>query len=362
MTFEQLLQDKIFDLPIDQPKSKQFDQFIGEFLDTFMDKVESLDDGVLAFEDRTFNTDFIKEAHRVVISGLKKSIKNYYNGSPYQAYESLNEALRGEVKDLYQVMKQVEYPIDSNFYRIREREENYPYSPKEMFHIPFELRGKVTSQRFSIPGFPSLYLGRSLYICWEELNRPQFSKIQAARLQSTRKIRLLDLTPTSITNPNSFEAYKYFMTFPLIACCSVKVKDYSNTFKPEYIIPQLLLQWIRQNDQLDGIRYNSTHISKRIYKVQGEYANIVIPVKKNAHTGHCKQLKSMFKMTETISAQLHQFALGGQIFLHSREHWKILDSRVPEVEIIKGRSLPYSFSVLGSIEGYLDGMPTSNFK
>lgn len=357
MTFEELLQDKIFDLPIDQPKSKQFDQFIGEFLDTFLSKVESLDDGVLGFEGRTFNTHFIKETHRVVVNGLKESIRHYYNGSPYKAYESLNNTLRSEIKDLYEIIKQVEYPIDSDFYRIREREENYPYSPKEMFHIPFELRGRVTSQRYSIPGFPSLYLGRSLYICWEELKRPQFNKIQAARLQSTRTIRLLDLRPTNIENVNIYDVYKYFMTFPIIACCSVKVRDYTSTFKPEYIIPQLLLQWIRQNDELDGIRYNSTHISKRVFKVQGEYSNVVIPVKNNAHTGHCKELKSMFKMSETISAQLYQFALGGGVFGGTIEQAEILNSRVPEIEIIKGRSLPYSFSVLGDLEEYLEGMP-----
>ena len=43
----------------------------------------------------------------------------------------------------------------------------------EMFHIKYELRGKVQTQRCSFPGLPCLYLGCSSYVCWLELNRPQ---------------------------------------------------------------------------------------------------------------------------------------------------------------------------------------------
>ncbi|MFW1494652.1 hypothetical protein ACEV9S_24505, partial [Vibrio parahaemolyticus] len=50
------------------------------------------------------------------------------------------------------------------------------------------------------------------------------------------------------------------MTWPLIAACSIRVKNPSDNFKPEYIIPQLLLQWARDYKSIDGIRYTSTHI------------------------------------------------------------------------------------------------------
>ena len=66
-----------------------------------------------------------------------------------------------------------------SFYRIRIHKTNFTLSQQEFFHIPFNLRGKVKTQRFSIPGFPSLYLGTTIYVCWEELNRPNINEFQA---------------------------------------------------------------------------------------------------------------------------------------------------------------------------------------
>src|SRR5690606_36080601 len=106
----------------------------------------------------------------------------------------------------------------------------------------------------------------------------------------------------------------FFMLFPLIACCSVKVKNPEDTFKPEYIIPQLLLQWVRNNDRIDGIKYKSTHLTPELYKQEGELSNLVIPVKSNQAKGYCKHSKSLFEMTEVVSWQLHEYALGGQFF------------------------------------------------
>ena len=36
-----------------------------------------------------------------------------------------------------------------------------------------------------------------------------------------------------------------------------------------------------------------------------------------------------------------------------------VDSKIPKLEIIKGRKYPYSYSALGDLERYLDGMPTN---
>lgn len=42
-----------------------------------------------------------------------------------------------------------------------------------------------------------------------------------------------------LNEPN--EVISYLIIWPLMAACSVRVKNTTNTFKPEYIIPQLLL-------------------------------------------------------------------------------------------------------------------------
>lgn len=354
MTVKELLDDEIFNLPLQQPKNKSFDKFIEEFLMKFLDKVNQLDSGYEQFNDY-----FIKETQNKIVKGLIKSIKEYYNGNPYKAYKELDKTLRNDLKDLYVIIKQKNYSSKENFYRIRIKEENYTLSKKELFHIPFELRGKVSTQRYSIPGFPSLYLGRTLYVCWEELNRPKIDTIQVCRLESNKSIKFLDLTPPVISNENiTQELYRYFMTFPLVACCSVKVKDYSDTFKPEYIIPQLLLQWVRNNDRIDGIRYKSTHIDPELYKQEGELFNLVLPVKEYKNMGHCNQLKSMFQMTEVTSWQMYQIALGGQLILRSFEESERLNERLPKLELIKGRKYPYSSSILGKLEMFINEMNT----
>ena len=106
---------------------------------------------------------------------------NYLNGYPEKAYNTLKNTLDNRVS-LYSILfDTIIIPPDENFYRIRTGITNQPYSKEKMFHIPFEFRTKVSTQRHSISGFPSLYLGKSLYSAWEELNRPLLSEFQVAR-------------------------------------------------------------------------------------------------------------------------------------------------------------------------------------
>jgi hypothetical protein len=148
------------------------------------------------------------------------------------------------------------------------------------------------------------------------------------------------------------------MTWPLIAACSIKVSNYNDTFKPEYIIPQLLLQWVRNTGDIDGIKYSSTHINKTGLADEGDLYNLVLPVKENKDEGYCNHLVNLFEITETISKQLLEYSTGGQTFLHRQEELDTINKKIPPLEIIKGRKFPYSYSVLGLMELTLDSMKT----
>lgn len=361
MTFEELIKDEIFKLPLTEPKNENFQTFIIKKLKIFLEKVDSLENGNI-HPEKNISTNFVKNTQKRVIENLIKCIDEYYNGNPFKAYERLDSVLRNDYKDLYAIINQKTYQIDESFFRIRLSDKNYPYQKKEMFHIPFELRNKVSTQRFSIPGFPSLYLGRTIYICWEELNRPSIDKIQAVRYKNTKLIKLLDLTPPSNDCEDINELYRFFMTFPLIMCCSVKVKDTTDTFKPEYIIPQLLLQWIRNNDILDGIQYKSTHITSKVFNENTELTNIVLPVKTSEKSGICKKLVDFFESTEVISWNLYQFALGGQVFIYNDRDKEIVNKKIPNLEIIEGKKYPYFYSTLGKLEYYLEMLGTKLIK
>lgn len=364
MNYAELIKEEINALPLKQSGTEPLNQFITDFLNGFLHKVNQLDYSTYRFDGLSIDSYFIKNAQQVMVAGLIDVIKEYYDGNPVKAYEKLDNVLQNGFKDLYAIIPQKHYSVGENFYRIRVKKNNFPFSTANMFHIPFELRGAVSTQRFSIPGFPSLYVGRTLYVCWEELKRPQINHFQAVRLRNVKPLKILDLTPPVIhkLNESSLEVYQFFMLFPLIACCSVKVKNPKDTFKPEYIIPQLLLQWVRNNDRIDGIKYKSTHLSSELYKQDGELSNIVIPVKTNQVKGHCKHLKSLFEMTEVVSWQLHEYALGGQVFLFNRGEFDLIDRKLPNLELIKGTTYPYSYSVLGKLEYYLDRMPTNKIE
>ena len=59
-------------------------------------------------------------------------------------------------------------PEENNtLYRTRNTDKELT-APEKLFHAPFELRNSVGTARFSILGFPGLYLTRNLYTAWEE--------------------------------------------------------------------------------------------------------------------------------------------------------------------------------------------------
>lgn len=363
MTYQDIFKDAHLLLPKSIPKTKTYRSFLYELFDKYLELLNSVSPKnfkIVGLSTPTKITNIAK-IQKEFISGLKKSIEIYLDGQPAKAYNEFSKIIEYRTEKYKRILNVGKLDIGETFYRIRTKEENFAYSSLEMFHIPFELRGKVSTQRYSIPGFPSLYLGKTLYVSWEELKRPRLDNFQAVMLKSIKPIQFLDLTPIDWGEDNlNNTAYKYLMTWPLIAACSIKVKDPSDTFKLEYIIPQLLLQWIRENKELDGIKYNSTNIETGLLKSNGDFYNLVLPVKDNKDEGYCTDLINTFEMTETISWQLLEYAIGGQTFIG--DGGQAVNKKIPEIEIIKGRKYPYSYSALGKMELYLDGMPTKRIE
>lgn len=361
MTLQEIYNDKHLLLPKEIPSVKTYRSFLNHLFDKYILLLKDIApkkikiDG-LKTEINLLNVIKIQEEF---VKGIEETIEIYFDGQPAKAYTKFAEVIEFRKGKYKKILNISEFDIDESFYRIRKKEDNFPLSSVEMFHIPFHSRGKVSTQRYSIPGFPSLYLAKTLFVAWEELNRPNLDGFQAVRLLSKKKISYLDLTTNDWGSNNlNKTAYKYLMTWPLIAACSIKVKDYNDTFKPEYIIPQLLLQWVRNTGDIDGIKYNSTHIDKTELNGKGELYNLVLPVKENKDEGYCNHLMELFEITETISKQLLDYSTGGQTFLYTQAELDKINQKIPSLEIIKGRKFPYSYSVLGHMELILDGMKT----
>ncbi len=64
---------------------------------------------------------------------------------------------------------------------------------QDIFHMPYSKRSLVSTQRYSIPGCPSLYFGGSIYDCWLEMGKPSFHEFYVSRYETSEHLNILDL-------------------------------------------------------------------------------------------------------------------------------------------------------------------------
>jgi len=353
MKIIEFLNDDFFNLPRFQGPKEDYKTFVNRIFKEFLEKLENIE----IFEDIEFDINSIKKRQNHLVEKLKLAISNYYAGKPASALIELEKGLNSNLKRFEEILNVREFHSNTDFYRIRIHRLNYPLKPENFFHIPFELRGKIKTQRFSIPGFPSLYLGNSSYVCWEELNRPNLNDFQIVRLKNTQRLKVIDLSPPKGNNKTPYEYYKYLMIWPFVFASSVRVRNYDDYFKPEYIIPQLLLQWVRKNNRIDGISYQTTHINFNESSSKGEFLNIVLPVKENKTRGLCSELENKFLMTESTSVQLNQCSTSGLIDGGNVIRYR--NRNVEEIELIEGVPTNYDISIFGQLEEVLSKMETN---
>ena len=269
---------------------------------------------------------FIKKVQQTISS----IISIYYEGYPDEAYKLLENLLmrnkfapsRSSVRCAYAnnylndqlgnffLLEWREELI--NLYRMRISKETL--SKEKMFHVPFNMREKVSSARFSIPGFPCLYLGTSLEVCWNEIKRSLESEEQvfACRVENHKLLSLINLVIPdecleTIIETDAHFAFSFLSNYPFYLSCLMKVAHPDEPFKPEYIISQLLLQYIKKQDMLDGIIYSST---KDHALVGVTYCNIVIPAREMAAEGYCRKAKTYYHITEPILIDLENINEG----------------------------------------------------
>jgi hypothetical protein len=273
------------------------------------------------------------------------------------------------------------------YYRARPGE-NRQFKLTEIFHVPFQLRERVNTQRYSVPGLPCLYLATSTYVCWEELGRPEVDKMQVSRFHpDTFRLKTLDIsmTPKSVTRTLAaisgedflkmqgttrlamldswdFLTMSYLMKWPLIAACSIRTKYPDTPFKPEYIFPQFLLQWTTTTQDVQAIKYFSVKANLAGSVDYSDFTNVAIPVKDIAPTWFCKSMVESFSFTHPVSWQMlyqsdpsvseHNQELFAEVLPHLGR-----DLGMGVMELIEGRKTFYWRSVFGKLEIHLQKMP-----
>lgn len=89
---------------------------------------------------------------------------------------------------------------------------------------------------------------------------------------------------------------RYIMVYPIAAACSVKVKDRNTKFVEEYVFPQLFMQWIRETDEFDGVRYKSS-LNTNLVDGMGAI-NIALPVKEYRADGLDRRLAEKITVSD----------------------------------------------------------------
>lgn len=234
---------------------------------------------------------------------ILQSLKNYFNGHLYQAITA--------IEDIFQKIDLVDgfniSVLRSNeiWFRGRIKEDNARlYEKNEMFHIPNHMREKVNNQRFSFNGYPCLYLGKSIWACWEELNEPYLDDICFSALKLTEDIEVLDLSiPANnvLENKTPDELMKFLITLPLIISCSVKALNEKANFKSEYVVPQLLMVSLINSHKFGGYMFSSTKRNPALNWDESYLQNVVLPIGDAFdEKGLCISLKEKFHITDPI--------------------------------------------------------------
>lgn len=298
------------------------------------------------------NPDLLERIN-IIVDGILESIDEQYKGKPKNSYDNLakfmNEAKVSELLDKSSILN-----VDTKLFRTRLGEPSKKFDRKDLFHIPFDLRGRISTQRFSIPGFPCLYLSNSVYLNWEELQQPEFNKMHCCRFENTRELKLLDLT-YNFDIPNIENIDNYLILFPLKAACAVKVFNINDSFKSEYIIPQLLMQWINKRN-LDGVKYSSTNIFNSIVNDDNILYNLVIPVKSIQSKGHCPELTKIFKCTEVVSYYRRSIGWNSSRLSGQATIGVDVNASLKSIELFKGVPQDYHETIFGVIEHTLGSM------
>lgn len=250
---------------------------------------------------------------------IHMSIIEYYSGQHGAARAFFNDAME------YINVEELCSPIRENdFFRARsyseeQKKSGHIFGKDDMFHIPMEKRYLVSTQRYSFPGMPCLYLGTSYEVCCTELGNWDIdlpiAKITRTTSTDVNILDLFFLDKYDISKINSEDWNKIYSLWPIIASCSFSYKEKNKmTFRPDYIIPQLLLEYIIDNNfdrkirgitgDIIGIRYHSVQspfFDIKEKKFDKNYVNYVFPILSDAKNGHCTTLKELFEVTDIFT-------------------------------------------------------------
>jgi hypothetical protein len=302
------LDDDIVNLP--KTRNGDFVAFMDDIYNKYIAHVAAIDRRTALEKVILTRLPRIVDTCKLLMSSLRHAVA----GSHDNAYTDLDLALAGLGPHFDLLCSKSDMSTFVNpMYRFRTRGPD-PWQRHQIFHIPFESLQYVKEQRYSFAHLPCLYLGGSTHVCWRELGEPQLDTVQVSHYSAVPRtnLRVLNfghrlplLAAWVDEQPQYFRGFTretaiiaaHVACWPLIAMCSIRVPDRAKPERPEYLIPQLVLEWITKTREYHGIRYFSTHYDE--YPDDPKtYMNYVFPSRTTPPQGLCSILTGLFELTE----------------------------------------------------------------
>ena len=201
------------------------------------------------------------------------------------------------------------------FFRVRTKNQGQGAAIKDVeniLHLPYALKDKASSMRFSSKGTPSLYLGTTTYGCSKECNWNGKDEMYASVFVPNadgQRLKILNLTISEALingiynrcgqgyNRTRYELQnKMLKIFPLVITTSFSV-ECEEKIKYQYLISQELMEIALQNG-IDGIAYLSMKGKNEFQYPQG--VNLAIPATDISETKQYSEKCSCFDVLRPI--------------------------------------------------------------
>ena len=324
-------------------KFQQYQQYLDDELPTWnwLNQRES---------ESNWNIDLIIQSTKKICDDILNSISLYYEGNIACAINTVEKIISkiqkrdtnnffiSTIDHSYATRETIPFPflhkdpsqfqhyrdIPLSFFRARtDSVERY----RDMGHVPLNMREKIGTQRFSIPGVPCLYIGTSSLDVWKELGCPSFHDFNVSAIQLTeygKQGRILNLISgvslvtglhvelSATTDIKSINRQKLcnlieilYLSWPLVCATSFRVKNPTRLFHSEYIISHLIMCCLR-NLHIDGVAY----VSKQTTPLPECYAlpqmvNIAIPVFESHQDSNNGKIYDSFKFSNPVNFETY---------------------------------------------------------
>lgn len=289
--------------------------FIKRYKDEYLDDYESIirEGRIKGYCDETYQNLYAqKESNAITYDRIIDAISAFQSSRYADAENIVNEILENAKDDLLiRTINGVER-WNPTLYRIREHidKQESEITPKDLFHIPYSARHYVGEGRFSIAGQPCLYLSTCLNIAWKECRMPTsfyYSRynFDYKKDEDNPWLFLVLAMPQmfrealcAIEGTDKLDFIcRYLRTFPIVMACSIICNYPDAKYKPEYVFPQLIMQWVlRHFDKIKGLIYYPCVYDISLRRYTGY--NIAIPAVDPDEEGYSKPLLDRFTVDQ----------------------------------------------------------------